>query len=667
MKKSLLIIVSILTLIPLAKASHVVGGDFQITMVSQNANSADYQVKLRAYRDDVNGIPMPASITVGVYDAVTHAPIVTQVLNKTNAFTLVPLGDPCYTPDPNVVRIEEGIFEGPSTINLPNNPNGYYISGKINARNSLALNVQVGGTMTWFAMIPDPAIGQNSSPDFGDYPSDAYFCISSPRIIQFPVIDVDGDSLAYSLVEPFNAWSAANGTEPGQGAYPYYPSLNWQATYSLANIVGGATPMSINPQNGQIFAAPSLQGFWTYAVRVEEFRDTTAAQNGPKVKIGEVRRDLQYASFNCTGGAPPTFLNTVPVMNQTIQIDYNKEYCKDLIFDDINATDTVYIEMLSPVFDSGAYQTYPPTIGGNQTYYYDWNGTAWNDSVVIAPNQMDSVGEWNIGTVAVRFCWTPGCDEVGKTFPFQVNAFSLGCDGRSQDSILFNLEVVPPPANLAIPGPLEYTWGNNQCINVVFQDSTIVDNLDIVINSSIFSLLEDPAEFPSLPNNYVYESFSQAPIVTGVPNDAVNQYVLGTQFCWYPACERIYGTFPVEAILYSVDCPEAINDTINFDISILEPFDSLGIVPNVITPNGDNMNDTYKISGVSNPCWDVMSVEIFNRWGILIYESDDPEFEWDGKNKSGAEVPAGTYFVLVHGTFGNETVSLDQRMVTVMR
>ena len=97
------------------------------------------------------------------------------MMSRTSIAT-VNLGDNCYTPPPTTC-IEEGIFE--VTVVLPDLPGGYYLQTQINARNALAMNVtgaSGNGTMIWFAMIPDPAIGQNSSPDFGNYPSDAASC-----------------------------------------------------------------------------------------------------------------------------------------------------------------------------------------------------------------------------------------------------------------------------------------------------------------------------------------------------------------------------------------------------------------------------------------------------------------------------------------------------------
>jgi gliding motility-associated-like protein len=801
MKKLLLIAVTFFLLTSTSNATHVVGGDFQINWVSQN----NYHIKLRYYRDDINGaVNMPATMSVGVYDAVTHQQIAIQTLSITSQ-SIVTLGDPCYNPDPNVVRIEEGIFESTNNLFLNNNPNGYYLNAQINARNALAINVTGAtgnGTMVWFAMIPDPALGQNSTPDYGNYPADAYFCTTGPKLFSYPITDADGDSLAYSLVTPLDANTGSNGTFAGVGAYPFYPSLIYQGGFNFGSMIGGVPAFTINATTGQMIAAPTAQGFFTFAVRVEEFRDTTALGNGPKVKIGEVRRDVQYASLNCTSGNPPSFLNSVPsnadpLNPDTIQIPYNKLYCKDLIFNDLNATDTLYFEMISEVFDSGAYIPVMPLDLNNQVeHFYNWDGTTWLNSVVIDTNRYDSIegAYWNIGTVASRFCWTPQCDEIGKFFPFKVNAFSLGCDGRSEDSVSFFLEVVPPitdfrgpndtvimynyehceditfrdtsivdllkieitspifnlgatyptlsnsyvyndtivtnvgngdsntvvlgtrfcwtpgcdqidstytiqavlssvdcpdgiqdtlwfdytvaypTLNLVNAGDKSIPYGSEYCRSVTFEDSTVVDLLDIQIASEAFEL---GAFFPARPADYVYTSWGMQNVVTGVANDMAHNKTVATQFCWTPDCEHIGKTYRFKAEIFSRDCPSPLlYDIIEWDLTIDPPFDSLDVVPNVFTPNGDGVNDIFtlgydnngnRVGGTSNPCNDALVVDIYNRWGIRVFESADPTFEWDGKNKSGKDVPSGTYFVVISGIYGSETIEIEKRTLTLLR
>ena len=87
-----------------------------------------YDVQLRLYRDDVNGaVNMPASVTIGIYQVGTNNLQSTQTLFLNGGSgSIVPLGDPCYTPNPSIFRIEEGIFNTLTPVSLPNFPMGYY-------------------------------------------------------------------------------------------------------------------------------------------------------------------------------------------------------------------------------------------------------------------------------------------------------------------------------------------------------------------------------------------------------------------------------------------------------------------------------------------------------------------------------------------------------------
>jgi len=385
----------------LSKASHIVGGDITVKWIGPSQNN--FQVQVRIFRScQPSTATMPTSINVLLHDLVTYATTTTYTITNPVINANLPFGDPCFTPQG--LCVDEGIFT--QNVTIPNNPNGYFLSYQICCRNTGITNLSNPSSdgMTFYCEIPDPgnaATLNNSSPDMGDYPLDAYLCVNSPKMFQFNVTDIDGDSLVYSLVTPLD-----DGTMNAAPTFPYN-NVAYAGGYSLANMVGGVPPMTINQNTGVITASPALIGTWVFGVLVEEFR------NG--VKIGETRRDAQYESQACTSGNPPSFLNTVPSMGQTIEIPYNREYCLDLIFNDINVGDTLYIEMISNVFDSGAFvPVMVPDMSGNYHYYYNWNGSAWNDSVVIPPNQFDTAvgADWNITTVANRFCWTPTCTQI---------------------------------------------------------------------------------------------------------------------------------------------------------------------------------------------------------------------------------------------------------------
>lgn len=68
-------------------------------------------------------------------------------------------------------------------------------------------------------------------------------------------------------------------------------------------------------------------------------------------------------------------------------------------------------------------------------------------------------------------------------------------------------------------------------------------------------------------------------------------------------------------------------------------------IPNAFTPNGDGLNDTFGIigKGITN-----YHLQIYNRWGNLIFESTDTQVQWDGSYLDEL-VPEGTYVYKITG------------------
>jgi len=74
-------------------------------------------------------------------------------------------------------------------------------------------------------------------------------------------------------------------------------------------------------------------------------------------------------------------------------------------------------------------------------------------------------------------------------------------------------------------------------------------------------------------------------------------------------------------------------------------------VPNTFTPNGDIINDRIKIeaSGIERLEW-----QVFNRWGLMVFSSNDMEESWDG-TLNGQPSPEGAYLykLILYLPFGN--------------
>ncbi|MFI5164554.1 MAG: gliding motility-associated C-terminal domain-containing protein, partial [Bacteroidia bacterium] len=84
------------------------------------------------------------------------------------------------------------------------------------------------------------------------------------------------------------------------------------------------------------------------------------------------------------------------------------------------------------------------------------------------------------------------------------------------------------------------------------------------------------------------------------------------------------------------------------------------VIPNVFTPNSDGVNDVFSISG-SNTC-SPYSLKIYDRWGILIFETEKSGFAWDGRTSAGIPAHEGTYYYVLQNA-----ASTKKGFVTLLR
>lgn len=107
---------------------------------------------------------------------------------------------------------------------------------------------------------------------------------------------------------------------------------------------------------------------------------------------------------------------------------------------------------------------------------------------------------------------------------------------------------------------------------------------------------------------------------------------------------KVSHTFEQEGVydvLYYVTTTNGCTDTASIEITI-EP--AVGIyVPNAFTPDGDGVNDNFYVK-TSEILDEGFSLQIFNRWGELLFETDQKDSYWDGSAKGFAEtVQEGVY------------------------
>ncbi len=109
-----------------------------------------------------------------------------------------------------------------------------------------------------------------------------------------------------------------------------------------------------------------------------------------------------------------------------------------------------------------------------------------------------------------------------------------------------------------------------------------------------------------------------------------------------------YQHFPEESMggCYAVSAVDSFGNESNLSYVSCVDECSYYLLPNVFSPNSDNLNDLFV---AENPLGYVKKVDmkIFNRWGELVFQTENPLIEWDGKIKgTNSIVATGVYYYI---------------------
>jgi len=269
-------------------ATHIMGG--QITY--KYIGNYQYRITLKGYRD-CNGVlwhlGSPISIaptgdyfdldSIGRYDI---TPLCTGQVSACDSVGM-PYG------------VHEYVEEKTITLFPPYPIGGYRLSFFDGNRNCSITTLEEPCHNTFYiSTILDPLVSpKNSSPQFLNPPA-IYVCVGQTFHYNNGAYDLDGDSLAYSLVPCLQEYDS---------------SVTYKIPFSETNPLTSNPPLTLDPISGELQFTPTVVNeISVVAIRVEEFR------NG--IKIGEVVRDIQITVLPCNNELP--VINTVPSVKKII-------------------------------------------------------------------------------------------------------------------------------------------------------------------------------------------------------------------------------------------------------------------------------------------------------------------------------------------------------------
>ncbi len=330
------------------------------------------------------------------------------------------------------------------------------------------------------------------------------------------------------------------------------------------------------------------------------------------------------------------------------------------------------------------------TVGSGGTYVLtiiDSNGCTGSDTLVVTEITVSA----SISTVAQGFCpgdsitltgnpgmksylWSPTNDTSQNIVTYQAGSFSLlvtdssGCQasaGPIEITVADSVALATQTGNNLIcegesvlltadnTGFASYNWqpGNVSSPNLTVTESgtyilTTVDSIGCIAQS----------------DSFVVEVQKNNLLVTMISNDTTvcegAEIILvadggADSVIWYsPLGDPAIGGGDSLVV--------TVNETSTYYVQVESPpcysdYASVVIVTedcrnpeigNVFTPNGDGSNDYFQIRIPGATCF---NVEIYNRWGVLIYTLISQEQSWDGRiYNSPAEAADGVYYYVLN-------------------
>ena len=255
----------------------------------------------------------------------------------------------------------------------------------------------------------------------------------------------------------------------------------------------------------------------------------------------------------------------------------------------------------------------------------------WEDNSTASIRQIDQPGTYWVDV-------TNACGTVSDTINIQQSGVinvDLGADQSICNGDFITLDAFSPFAN-------SYLWQDGSSNDQFVAYTAGQYYVDITTDCGIFSDSINITLIPDLTNTLDRFTGSCGDLEVNIDLSSVFP---GAQFLWSngdTSPSSSYYNSGREYVEIS-RCNEVLVDS--FTIEISSDIEGALFIPNVFTPNGDGINDYYKIEGVFDNVH-AFHCDIFNRWGELLFSSDDYNFRWDGTYRS-RQVQEGVYVMVV--------------------
>ena len=273
----------------------------------------------------------------------------------------------------------------------------------------------------------------------------------------------------------------------------------------------------------------------------------------------------------------------------------------------------------------GALEDYNPNREGGPYIFYQTLG--------LAPNRK----------LVVMWCQCPmyGCDDLSVSFQIVL------IEGDTIETHIYSKPVC--------------SWDNKCTIGIQNENGSVCDTIpNKNRNCTSWSASREGYRYvPTSLDTYTVTEipYRMEPIT---PGDKISyQWFKGPEFL---SDQQTIVVAPDRTTTYHIYCTLCSGEILTDQMTVyVTPY-----MPNAFTPNGDGNNDDFKIVGLPPENITEFNIQIFNRWGQIVFATNDILHSWDG-TFNGEICPEGDYTWVIFYEDNKKTKTSNKGTLTLLR
>ena len=704
-------------------ASHIVGGEMYYDCLGGN----QYRITLKLYRDCLSdGASFDDPLLITIFNG-NNANIGSISMNYPGSINLDVNfnNNPCVTA-PTDICVEEAIYT--KIVTLPASTNGYTLAYQRCCRgpNVTNLNTPEDQGLTLTITIPPTNIAVcNSSPRFTNYPP-LLLCANEELSFDHSATEPDGDEIVYEICAPNQGGTDTN-PAPDPASSPPYNQVIWGAGASTINPFVLGT-VSINSTTGLLTATPQTLGLYVVGICAKEYRNGLLISTTTRDFLFRVFNcEIELAADITLQADLSTFVSYC----QGLTIDFeNESFGGTSWYWDfgVDGTTSDVSSAFAPSYTFPAAGTYTvqlivsQSVGCSDTTLQNFTINEELTAEFTPPepqcitgNSFDFVGEgiipsgasfeWDFGPYGMPLnsitqnqngvvFSESGSIPITYTVSFDVctdsvtNSIFIYKEPTIAFTIKDELKCAPYTAHLInqsqadTPIFSEWDFGDGSAMSTdthpfhiydtpgvydvslsIHTDSGCVENLTLsrpdlieIFPSPVSEFSVSPLVQDEFEAHFTFTDLTGGDVVQQWFHFSNGAYTVFNPFTYTYPESGVY--HPYQIVENQYGCQDRSYKTVKVNPVI--PI----LVPNAFTPDGDEFNNTFKPILYKPRQFQMF---IYNRWGNLIYYSNDAYSEWDG-SYMGSPAADGVYvWRIIYNDFKYDLPQEEKGHVTLIR